>query len=158
LLQHLENAPAVGVLMNECLTCGTSFLTTEMPIGWWQHSYCSQKCAEEDAKKIQEEEAAVQQLAASRPPQGTALDLCPMLPTQRLAITALILRQFRKSKLLKRMLSGVLHFLGLRAGKPLVVNDGVMAASPEADVLVDFRLPSHTRQPLRAQQSPSNFR
>jgi hypothetical protein len=69
LLQHLENAPTVGVLMNECLTCGTSFLATDVAIGWWQHSYCSQKCADEDAKKIQEEEqAAIQQLAASRPP------------------------------------------------------------------------------------------
>jgi hypothetical protein len=48
----------VGVLMNECLTCGTSFLAPQVAIDWWQHSYCSQKCAEEDAKKIQEEEAA----------------------------------------------------------------------------------------------------
>ena len=43
--------------MSDCLTCSKPF-GPSVAVGnfWWSQSYCSKKCAEDDAKKIQEEE------------------------------------------------------------------------------------------------------
>jgi hypothetical protein len=43
--------------MSYCLTCSKPF-GSSVAVGnfWWSQSYCSKKCAEDDAKKIQKEE------------------------------------------------------------------------------------------------------
>jgi hypothetical protein len=49
--------------MSDCLTCSKPF-GPSVAVGnfWWSRSYCSKKCAEDDAKKIQEEELKKQHL------------------------------------------------------------------------------------------------
>jgi len=52
--------------MSDCLTCSKPF-GPSVAVGnfWWSQSYCSKKCAEDDAKKIQEEELKKQHLFGS---------------------------------------------------------------------------------------------
>jgi hypothetical protein len=61
----LENAPAARTeaVMSDCLTCSKPF-GSNVAVGnfWWSQSYCSNKCAEDDAKKIQDEELKKQHL------------------------------------------------------------------------------------------------
>jgi len=58
--------------MDHCLACGKPFGFDRVTVGmlWWAKSYCSQICADEDEKKIQQEERKKehQSWLWSRPP------------------------------------------------------------------------------------------
>jgi hypothetical protein len=58
--------------MSDCLTCSKPF-GFSIAVGnfWWSQSYCSKKCAEDDAKKIQEEELKKQHLVWLCPIRGS---------------------------------------------------------------------------------------